>query len=67
MRILKGDVIDRGDAPADLDDPGGRKGSVPSGGKGPVRPKPTGGNIPGLQPQGERTILPPPWSSGLSR
>jgi cell division protease FtsH len=52
MRILKGDVIDRGDAPADLDDPGGRKGSVPSGGKGPVRPKPTGGNIPGLQPQG---------------
>ena len=25
MRILKGDVIDRGDAPADLDDPGGAK------------------------------------------
>jgi cell division protease FtsH len=53
MRILKGDVIDRGDASADVDGPGERKGSVPSGGgRGPVRSKPAGGNVPGLQPQG---------------
>jgi cell division protease FtsH len=53
MRILKGDVIDRGDASADVDGPGERKGSVASGGgRGPVRSKPAGGNVPGLQPQG---------------
>ena len=51
-RILKGESLERGD-PSDAEGPGGRRGgSVPSGGKGPVRPKPTGGGVPGLQTQG---------------
>ena len=51
-RILKGESLERGD-PSDVEGPGGRRGgSVPSGGKGPVRPKPTGGGVPGLQTQG---------------
>ena len=51
MRILKGEPLERSD-PFDVEGPGGRRGSVPSGGKGPIRPQPTGGGVPGLQPQG---------------
>jgi cell division protease FtsH len=53
MRILRGERLDRSDSP-DVDDQSqGRRGSVPNGGisKRPGQ-NPTGGSVPGLQPQG---------------
>jgi cell division protease FtsH len=52
-KILRRETLDRSD-PSDAEGSGGRRGSVPSGGKGSARsqPKPAGGSLPGLQPQG---------------
>ncbi|MBK8175556.1 MAG: ATP-dependent zinc metalloprotease FtsH [Rhodospirillales bacterium] len=53
-RILRGEPIDRSD-PSDSGGPPGRRSSVPTGGSTAKRPggaHPSGGSVPGFQPQG---------------
>jgi cell division protease FtsH len=52
-KILRRETLDRNDR-SDAEGLSGRRGSVPSGGTGAGRPqpKPSGGSLPGMQPQG---------------